>query len=251
MIVTDRFVFLHMPKTGGSFVESILTRLRDAGVLAFGHEGRWLSRNRHSTYRHIPPAYRSMWKLVCIRPLADHYVSQFAFGWWHGCPIDFFNNENALRQLPPETTTFAQFMRACNDPEINHWRREFDPFAARYGYVSNEWARFLHDDPAEFLRIAMRDALEATEYLAGQRIFVARQERLNLDLFRFLCLAGLPPERVSFVLNEGRILPTDAFQAQRDRDWRTYLTDEDRAYLLEMEEPALRLAPDYRVGLQF
>ena len=250
MIVTDRFVFLHMPKTGGTFVSAILQRLRAEGLIRCQHESQILP-PKHSHARDIPERFRGMWKVVCLRNIVDHYVSHFAYGWWREYPLSFFNNERALDHLSPDDATFSQFIRATNDPAINHWRRDFGPFAEKYGYLSYEWARYLSDDPGRYMEAMLRDPMEALERLRADRYYILRQERLNEDLFAFLCRTGLPPEKLAFVLEHERVRPPMGLQKPRERDWRRYLADGDAAFLLEIEEPVFRFAPDHRIGLDF
>ena len=98
MIFTDRFVYVHEPKTGGTFVTSALfrlyglkwtrwTHLRDAvfreararhpkyGALV--HDG-----NKHGLCRSIPAAHKAKPVLATVRNPFDLYVSQYEFGWW-------------------------------------------------------------------------------------------------------------------------------------------------------------------------
>ena len=97
MIITDRFTFVHVPKTGGTFVSSVLFRLyhvrwtwvthlissmkrnlvykRDYGTFIYNN-------NKHGTCAEIPPEHLHKPVLMVIRNPYDLYVSQYEFGWW-------------------------------------------------------------------------------------------------------------------------------------------------------------------------
>ena len=97
MVITDKFVYIHKPKTGGTFVTDSLLEL---------HDGKWnwwihfklallkkvqfknnvgtltLTANKHGGCLEIPAKYRDKIIVSTIRNPFDYYVSQYEFGWW-------------------------------------------------------------------------------------------------------------------------------------------------------------------------
>jgi hypothetical protein len=69
MIVTEHFVFLHVPKTGGLFVTDIIRRHFD--YIEVGHI--------HAGYEQIPPEYRHLPALAFVRNPWDWYVSVYSY----------------------------------------------------------------------------------------------------------------------------------------------------------------------------
>jgi hypothetical protein len=69
MIVTDRFVFLHLHKSGGTFVNQALLRFV-AGARQIGYH---LPRSR------VPPAYAALPALGLVRSPWSYYVSWYTF----------------------------------------------------------------------------------------------------------------------------------------------------------------------------
>jgi hypothetical protein len=69
MIVTDRFVFLHLHKSGGTFVNQALLRFV-AGARLVGYH---LPRSR------VPPAYAALPALGLVRNPWSYYVSWYTF----------------------------------------------------------------------------------------------------------------------------------------------------------------------------
>ena len=116
MLLSDRFTYVHEPKTGGTFVTHVLSRLHGGVVdirasrlrgpalrlgfpsLAFHPERLRASRhaangsrakygplynwNDHGTCSEIPMGHRSKTILATVRNPLETYVSMFLFGWW-------------------------------------------------------------------------------------------------------------------------------------------------------------------------
>ena len=76
MILTEDFVYIHFPKTGGTFVsktlEKILPRLKKKVIFD----------NKHGLCRDIPKEYKNLPVLTCVRSPFDIKVSEFKYGWW-------------------------------------------------------------------------------------------------------------------------------------------------------------------------
>jgi hypothetical protein len=69
MIVTDRLVFLHLHKSGGTFVNALLMQcLPSARQVGY-----------HLPYRELPAAYRELPVLGTVRNPWDYYVSWYHF----------------------------------------------------------------------------------------------------------------------------------------------------------------------------
>jgi hypothetical protein len=116
MLLADRFTYIHEPKTGGSFVTHVLSRLHGGltsvpasrirgpalrvglptvafyperlramlGGASSGHRkyGTIYNWNDHGTCSEIPRGYRSKTILGTARSPFETYVSMFLFGWW-------------------------------------------------------------------------------------------------------------------------------------------------------------------------
>jgi hypothetical protein len=76
MLVTDDFVFVHIPKTGGSFVQTVL---RDHLSVIDHHEaidhGAW----SHAPYSSLPAQWRDLPAFCVVRNPWDWYVSWFHY----------------------------------------------------------------------------------------------------------------------------------------------------------------------------
>jgi hypothetical protein len=69
MIVTDRLVFLHLHKSGGTFVNALLMQcVPSARQIGY-----------HLPYRELPPEYRALPVVGTVRSPWDYYVSWYHF----------------------------------------------------------------------------------------------------------------------------------------------------------------------------
>ena len=84
MIITDKFVYVHHPKTGGTFVNSVLRQLYkvENNVPRERRYGEFAWRRKHRPCRKIPEEHRGKLVLATVRNPYDWWVSAYEFGWW-------------------------------------------------------------------------------------------------------------------------------------------------------------------------
>ncbi len=82
MILTQRFVFIHQPKTGGTFVTRVLYRLLGDPLDPTDPSAPIAEINKHGTCREIPASHRGIPILAAVRNPFERYVSQYEFAWW-------------------------------------------------------------------------------------------------------------------------------------------------------------------------
>ncbi|MBN1966006.1 MAG: sulfotransferase family 2 domain-containing protein [Anaerolineae bacterium] len=141
MIITDDFVFIHLPKTGGTFVKRVLIQIHEArgdliatynatdadhvsllrayrsrnpvhrlrglvsGSSTLIHYRNYFPEmdrfNQHGTCAQIPAAQRDKPILATARNPYDRYVSRYEFGWWKDYPEQFWVDLDAVRERFP------------------------------------------------------------------------------------------------------------------------------------------------------
>lgn len=253
MIVTPDFVYVHMPKTGGTFVSEVVERLYADRKLP-----RPLRSLRKAAARHVPavppyeppvrrfekhafasqvPADAAHLPLVgCVRNPLDRYVSQYTFRWWRSHP-DFFPGLAAHPDFPD--LSFAQFL----DLAHRHWTTMY----------SAEVAPGLGWHTVQLIHWYCRDAesLVATPGLTADDIREAMYPvtlldtgTLNRDLHEFLRAIGFAEERVAFVLELRRIHPEGVGRPPEDR-WQAHYTPELRRRVLLRERLLFELFPSW------
>ncbi len=105
VVVTDDFVYIHIPKTGGTFVETALRAVvqrRGAPYLdtstAVGRAE--LGAGKHGSVVDVPAKHRDKPIVTTVRNPYDHLVSHYEFGWWRTHPGDVFDEESIRIEHP-------------------------------------------------------------------------------------------------------------------------------------------------------
>ena len=141
LVVPGVFVYVHIPKTGGTFVRAVLEDLFGAPIRVapdaskgavfvrrLARQSRSVAVGTHETIRACPEFARSLPRVACLRNPFDRYVSQFEFRWWTH-DANAFPGLDRLRGYP--NIQFSDFLRYLNEP--------FGPGACR-GPKGQVWA---------------------------------------------------------------------------------------------------------------
>jgi hypothetical protein len=258
VVITDRFVYIHMPKTGGTFVETALAQLlrgedglyldtRDAASAA-----RFATKDQHQTVSEVPGDDRHKPIAFTVRNPYDHYVSFYEFGWWKDHLGDTFDDGRIRVHYPhyPELS-FDEYLEAVQQWDLLDPSYADPALATMFdrhgmGPLTYDYIRFLSSRPRELVarmhRVALADRLRAET----KGIRFLRAEALNDQLIEFLVGVGYPLERVAFIRGLGRIYP-DAGRRRPPGDWRDYYTPASKRLVREREDLVFRLFPEYDV----
>lgn len=258
MIVTDRFVCLHEPKTGGSFVAAALFRVHGVEWNLRFQLPIWLrgESTRHTRFGsfsfHAPkhgyasnvrPAHRDKPLVSSVRHPLDLYVSEYEFGWWKRRA--FHDRYRALpdfhRRYPafPELG-FADFVRLANEAFGDQ-----APGAAAPGYLTTRFVRYYCRDAAAVIAhlrehpgdlAALRAALYPVHFLFTHR--------LNDDLHDYLLLQGYPEDAIAFIRGAAPRLPAGSRRTAAQR-WPQYYTPALEAEVRAREALLLDLLPAF------
>src|ERR1044072_2714963 len=202
MIFTDKFVYVHEPKTGGTFVTSMLfrlyglrwtrwTHLRNA---VFGEVGGKHLRygslihnsNKHGGCNEIPQRQRGKKILATVRNPFDLYVSQFEFGWWKRSEfLKFYESVPNFRRdysnFPD--LDFAAYVRLSNAAFCslaNGHASETTP-----GLITEQFLKFYFRDPRAAYA-ELRAGANGTHVPDMHDLHFIRTDDLNRGLFDFL-----------------------------------------------------------------
>ncbi|HYI07972.1 MAG TPA: hypothetical protein VEK57_02770 [Thermoanaerobaculia bacterium] len=217
MIFTDRFVYVHQPKTGGTFVTSVLFRLHDFRWTRWTHlqsafRGSLVHRNRYGTFvynnhKHggraaIPAAQRHKPVLATARNPYDLYVSQYEFGWW--------KRREYRRWFRPDLS-FEEYVRVAGEA---------------FGPLAQQFLRF-HDGRVDDVRFVTTD-------------------RLNEGLHDFLAETGYAAEDIAFVRELPKILPKGKGR-HSEQTWEKFYTPELKQLVRTREHDLFTLFPQFDV----
>ena len=257
MIITDDFVYIHMPKTGGTFATEAISRVYQSRprdiltallpkTLLTGVPTSLVNINKHGTCREIPPAHRDKPIVATVRNPYDRYVSQYEFGWWKTHPpCDVQQIQETYPHFPD--LSFEEFVSLWNSVVLRMEIKNVD-FANQesFGFQTWQFVDFFFKEPSEVLpRIGLRcDARR--EYEADMfDVHFVRTDRLNQGLFEFLLAVGHSRKKVEFVLGLEKIYPKEGGRSRQT--WDEYYTPALKRRVRAMERLIFAILPEFDV----
>lgn len=167
MLVTDKFVFLHIPKTGGSFIQHAVV-----DHLLVEDYRPWT----HTPYRDLPARWRHLAVFCVVRNPWDWYVSWFHYAMERG-------REKGERLLSPSA---PQRKRVIWEDVLRLGRADFKEAVTRActGDFDHPLAPMIRDEGVDLYSAFIRDiagaALERSDFTP------LRFERLRKQLLQYL-----------------------------------------------------------------
>jgi hypothetical protein len=257
MLLTDRFVYIHQPKTGGTFVTQSVVRLLEAheprSFLSrlFGRrtDDRVVDTSKHGTCGEIPESHRGLPVLASFRSPWSRYVSQYYYNpaWWRKHPAKHVDWDGIRLEFPtyPELS-FADFVQLMN---AHFERLEGSPLPPerRLGFQSRQFVRYFFRKPEESYRRLDDGAMEDRSFAKDMYpVKFLRQDRLNQDLHDSLVELGYDPADLGFILETGTVLPSlPRVQPRAEKHWSAHWTPELEEEIRLRERLLWRLFPEY------
>jgi hypothetical protein len=243
MIITDDFVVLNNPKTGSSFVRSVMhalhvrrMRRRSLAVRALHRTG-LRSRptfielilpniresparpdDQHGTFSQIPVEHRHKPIVSVVRNPYDRFLSEYEFRWWTKYPA--FPVEVLQREFPhyPDLS-LDDFVRLQEMKRHRKRNPHLRPGMELGGQTFNFIKMFFKDPDAAFRRLDDR-YIESGQFVEDMGpIQFLRTENLNEELATFLRRYGYPEEDLAFVREHDRVNATRNTSQSRDLLW--------------------------------
>ena len=264
MFVTNQFVFLHQPKTGGTFVSAILARLHQARgdrvETVFLEPGQaptpaappdgcvWrvmiAGRHQHGRRADIPEALRSRTLVATVRNPYDRYPSQYEFAWWRTLP-EMFGAVADVRQRYPKypDLTFEEFVRLTNAASVPACPGRPGPTV---GFHTHQFVEAFAKDPDRAWRAVCEGAGVARLAADTDGIIFLDQTSLNAELQAFLLDMGYTAKEVAFIRDADRIWPPEGGRTA-DQDWTRYYSPDLKAYIRQQERALFERFPQFDV----
>ncbi len=266
MILTDNFVYIHEPKTGGTFVTSVLLRLHDVEWTRWTHlttivRKRVVRRtkygtliidnNKHGTSGEIPATHHDKPVLASVRNPYDLYVSQYEFGWWKRREFGKYYAavDDIKRRFPrfPELS-FAEYVTLNNEAF-----RSFTPAGKNekdaFGWQTEQFFKYYFRDPAQAFAKAQADEdyITSGEYRADMfDVHFIRTDNLNRGLHAFLSKMSYELNDIEFIFSTSKILPQGKGRTSEQK-WERYYTPELKSEIRHKERLIFKLFPGFDV----
>ncbi len=265
MIFTDKFVYVHEPKTGGTFVTSMLFRLYGLKWSRLTHLKNIILKEIrsqhpkygelvHNTRKHagcseIPAHHREKKVLATIRNPYDLYVSQYEFGWWKR--REYLPYLKAVPHFQEDYPTFPDISFAdyvtLSDAAFEKFRGPSD--VELCGLRSREFINLYFREPLRAYERLQHDQdyISAKKHLTDMfDLHFVRTDDLNRGLYNFLIAMDYADEDVCFVLDHEKILPRGKGRTAAQH-WQNYYTPELKQQVREREHLLFTLFPEFDV----
>jgi len=276
MIITDDFVYIHFPKTGGTFVTHVLERLYKykknyRSVCNFLPERiqrkalryrqvrdkiqGFIQINKHGTCNEIPKAHRHKPILGTVRNPYDRLVSHYEFAWWKVRPEEEFFPYT----VPQIQKYYPHFPALSFEEYLNLWNTIWLPTEFMNGRLDD--GASLGIETYCFVDLYFRQSREGfsniakkcDRYVATQQykthmfpVHLLRTDRLNQDLYDFLLQLGWEKDELAFILDLEKILPEGAGRSQ-EQAWEKYYTPALKSEIREKERFIFDMFPEFDV----
>jgi hypothetical protein len=260
MLFTDKFAYVHEPKTGGTFVTSVLFRLHEFKWTrwtqlksTFRYElvhtnkyGTFIYHNhKHGGCRHIPAQQQHKPILATIRNPYDLYVSEYEFGWWRR--REFLR---AYRAVPGLTEKYPRFPNLSFAEYLELSEAAFSTQTAtteRLGLLTERFVKFYFRQPDEALRRLDDEYIATHQYRADLfPVHFIRTEKLNHELYEFLGQMGYAEEDLYFIPALEKILPHGKGRSHEQK-WQKYYSPELKQMIRRKDRLLFTLFPDFDV----
>ncbi len=248
MLITPDFVFIHMPKTGGTFITEMLRLVYGARAVETGR--------KHATCDEISATDRHKPILSVIRSPFERYVSQYHYGWWKTNPQEYCDPALIRQDFPgyPDVG-FDDFVMVANRYFVNVHRGvangyespELPPELA-LGWHSEQFIRFFCRDPHRaFASITEHDLQRGHVETFEYPVEFLRTETLNRDLADYLQRYIVDTELLDMVRAHRRVMPELAHESRARPHARDYFDRKLSDFVGRKETFLFNRFPEYRM----
>ncbi|MBN2112559.1 MAG: hypothetical protein JW785_00370 [Acidimicrobiia bacterium] len=171
MLITEHFVFVHIPKTGGDFIRRVCLKHLPPDSVVAHHIA------KHGRDTEIPGPYRGLPRFALVRNPWDWHVSWFHYLMGSGRPEE---HRDRVRVMNPWFVTLSDGFRADFGTTM---RRLYDPAVAA-SFSPQSVVRAAAEQEVDLLTLHLRRQTGASE--AEGRLTMGRFEDLRRDFHHFL-----------------------------------------------------------------
>ena len=260
MNITPYFVFVHMPKTGGTFVSQVLREIYGKGRVhqfllrnerlltlsnrisrsVLGEKMAYEEFNKHGTCHEIPASAAHLPILSSMRNPYDWYVSNYKYAWWRSNP-DSYPGLRADPRWP--NLTFSDYLELSNTT----WLQALNPgtrINPTLGRLTVLFVNFYCHQPDQILTLQTDDALAAAISANIFPVHFLDTANLNDELYDYLLATGhYPAETLGFIREKEKISPRN--QRQAHEKWHQFYSPDQLADMRQRDRLLFQLFPQY------
>lgn len=261
MVITKDFIFIHLPKTGGTFVTKILKEVYQYNGSYVSIKNKLYLRYRkiwnnelipntnrqygqHGGCNQIPTKYKNLPIVSIIRNPFDRYVSQYEFGWWKKySPIEKNVMINEFPNYPD--LSFNDYLKYLNNILIQKLLKGFKP-KINIGIMTYQFVLYYFKNPIEVLKNLDENYLKGNYINDLYRITFLRQQNLNEDLYNLLLQNGFAAHKIDFIKNSKKIYPKEGGRMEYS-NWKDYYDKDHLKIILNFDSLIFNIFPEYSI----
>lgn len=273
MLITDNFVVLNLPKTGSTFVRTVLKRahgysprerllgsrkiarywsrlghngLREKYTPGLLFEGHHTTRaDQHGSYSQLPRRYRNRKAVTIARNPYDRLVSMYHWAGWKRTLV--------WPEGSGEYDKYPTFPELSFDEALDiHERRATArlkgiDLKTPLGPQTIQFILIVFKKPYDVLRRIDEDYIDSGAYRADlPDLHLLRNENLNQDLYDFLITQSYAEADIRFIMDEAPIRPPGSIE-KPDRPFMSYFSEEQIREIRESERLLFRIFKNFGI----
>jgi len=263
MITTNKFSYIHLPKTGGTFVTDALFKVYQldwtiwnrltilfTGKVCYNTPyGYFLVHGpKHPSIKEIELKYRNLPILTNIRNPLDLYVSEFEFGWWKRKKyLKYYRQikdfKTKFKNYPD--LTFQEFIELQYDAFSFPSNSEFSNENG-IGLLSKKFLSTYVEDPErianEFINGTISSKILDEKFLSNINFLLTHN--LNMGLYDFLKQLDFKEDEIKFIIKKEKVLPLGKGRT-KEQKWETYYTEDLKQLILKKDRLLFELFPEF------
>lgn len=262
LIATEKFTYIHQPKTGGTFVSTVLFRVHQVPWNIMIHLASALkpnlsfrtkygtfifNNNKHGTCSEIPHKLMRNVTLASVRNPYDLLVSQYEFGWWKRRQfMPYYRAVPEFKSRFPRfpDLNFAEFVELTDEAFLTVGSNK--P-GSTVGLMTRDFMHYYFKDMKQSLDRFDEEYLTSRAFEADLRpVRFLLQHRLNEDLYHFLLENGYDLADISFIRDMRKVLPGGKGRTSLQK-WEHYFTPELKQRVRYKERLLFELFPEFDV----
>lgn len=243
MIITDQFVVLNLPKTGSTFVRTVLkelhmTQMKRRSLLTkflnkcgitrpptFQELGcpnikvrRGSKKDQHGTYQQIPSPHKRKKIMSVVRNPYDRLLSAYEFRWWAKFPP--VGARLLMSKFPHFPDLSLDDYVELQNIDLNENRIPHIQMKADVGSQTVQFIQMFFRNPEEVLMVLDEEYIRSDQFIRDMPdITFLRTESLNQDIYDFVLDQGYNADDLAFILNHESVNVTKGRSNDRNTLW--------------------------------
>ena len=266
MIITDKFVFIHLPKTGGTFTQTAIRMIYKNKRHSISGSiksliGKEYCRRHHTSEKiahleepwgqhgganQIPEKYINHRKISIIRNPYDWYSSVYGFEWWRKNPK--IHQELSFESYKSYPNISIEELIKTQNLLVEKHGEKLGIDLSSIGYLTWRFINTFFKNPEKSLLnlSTYKNDIRRKDWVSHMHdIEFISQENLNSELYQLLTKIGY--KNIDFILELDMILPEDKGRNEGPDGWMSTINDTLKNEIRNKDKLIFELFPKYKL----